>query len=160
MDRCCYSRKKYLASKGSIFYCLNEVMSIGLRTKRHCVFLLHVHLVFVTKYRRKIFNHEHLEEMKLIFTRVCQSFESELIECDGETDHVHLLVSYPPKIPVSRLVNSLKTSTSRVLRNKYPQHIKRHLWKDSLWSPSYFAGSCGGAPLELVKNYIESQRES
>jgi putative transposase len=132
-------------------------MSIDLRTGRHCVFLLYAHLVFVTKYRRKIFKQEHLEEMKLIFTRVCQSFESELIECNGETDHVHLLVNYPPKVSVSRLVNSLKTASSRVLRNKYSQHINQYLWKDSLWSPSYFAASCGGAPLELVKNYIESQ---
>ncbi len=89
--------------------------------------------------------------------RVCQKFEAELVEFDGEDDHVHLLVNYPPKVAISSLVNSLKGVSSRRLRRKYP-NILRKMWRGSLWSPSYFAGSCGGAPIEIIRKYIEQQR--
>ena len=128
-----------------------------IRTGRHCVFLMHAHLVFVTKYRKKVFTKEILEEMEDIFRGVCASFEAELIEFDGEGDHVHLLVNYPPKISISKLVCSLKTASSRVIRKRGFPSIAGALWGGSLWSPSYFAGSCGGAPLEAVKQYIQEQ---
>lgn len=129
-----------------------------IRTGRHCVFNLHVHLVFVTKYRRGVFTSAILENLKSIFSEVCKDFEAELVEFDGEDDHVHLLVIYPPKIAISSLVNSLKGVSSRLIRKgNYPQ-LKRKLWGGSLWSPSYFAGSCGGAPISILKQYIENQR--
>ncbi len=129
------------------------------RTGRHCVFMLHAHLVFVTKYRRKVFDAKALEELEEIFSGVCKQFEVELVEFDGEYDHVHLLVSYPPKVSLSKLVNSLKGVSSRRIRQGGHRWVDRALGKaKSLWSPSYFAGSCGGAPLEVVKQYIESQR--
>jgi len=132
------------------------IKSSEYRTGRHCIFNLHVHLVFVTKYRKTIFNHHDIEELKSIFTNICISFESELIEMDGEKDHVHLLVNYPPKVSLSKLVNSLKGASSRVMR-KNNERLKRIYWKGVLWSPSYFAASCGGAPIEIVKQYIEQQ---
>ncbi len=128
-----------------------------IRSGRHVVFLMHVHLVFVTKYRAKIFTKEILDDMRDIFDGVCDSFECELEEFDGENDHVHLLVNYPPKVSISKLVNSLKTASSRVIRKRQYPSIRKNLWSGSLWSPSYFAGSCGGAPLEKVREYIESQ---
>ena len=73
----------------------------SIRTGRHCVFLLHVHLVFVTKYRRGVFTKAILDDLKEIFASVCHDFEAELVEFDGEDDHVHLLVTYPPKIAIS-----------------------------------------------------------
>lgn len=79
------------------------------RTGRHCIFMLHVHLVFVTKYRRGVFTKEVIEDLRGIFAKVCTDFEAKLIEFDGEDDHVHLLVNYPPKVAVSKLVNSLKS---------------------------------------------------
>ena len=79
-----------------------------LRHGRHCVFKMHVHLVFVTKYRRNVFTKEVLDDLKIFFEKVCVDFEAELVEFDGEDDHVHLLVNYPPKVAVSSLVNSLK----------------------------------------------------
>lgn len=118
---------------------------------------MHVHLVFVTKYRRNVFTKPILEELRKIFQNVCQDFSAELVEFEGEKDHVHLLVNYPPKISVSKLVNSLKGVSSRLVRkNKYPT-VQEALWGDSLWSPSYFAGTCGGAPLEIIRKYIEQQ---
>lgn len=93
----------------------------SIRTGRHCVFLLHVHLVFVTKYRRGVFTKAILDDLKEIFASVCHDFEAELVEFDGEDDHVHLLVTYPPKIAISALVNSLKGVSSRLIRKKrYP----------------------------------------
>lgn len=121
------------------------------------MFLLHVHLVFVTKYRRQVFTKKTLNDLHTIFTNVCFDFESELIEMEGGGDHVHLLITYPPKIALSRLVNSLKGVSSRLIRKRQYPSIAKALWGTALWSPSYFAGSCGGAPLETIRAYIEQQ---
>lgn len=131
--------------------------SSEIRTGRHCVFNLHVHLVFVTKYRRKVFSKAVLDEMHGIFKKVCKDFEAVLSEFDGEDDHIHLLVNYPPKVSVSSLVNSLKGVSSRLLKQRFPELEKRY-WKGALWSPSYFAASCGGAPLSVIRQYIEQQK--
>lgn len=128
-----------------------------IRHGRHCVFMLHVHLVFVTKYRRDVFNKAVLDDLKETFESVCRDFEAELVEFDGEDDHVHLLVNYPPKVSIVKLVNSLKGVSSRMIRKKNYASIKKKLWGNMLWSPSYFAGSCGGAPLEIIKQYIQQQ---
>jgi putative transposase len=77
---------------------------------------------------------------------------------DGEQDHVHLLVNYPPKIAVSALVNSLKGASSRVLRKERPDIASRYYHKGVLWSPSYFSASCGGAPISIIRQYIEQQQ--
>ena len=131
---------------------------IDIRTGRHCVFNLHVHLVFVTKYRRNVFTKSILNELRAIFSGVCHDFETELVEFDGEDDHVHLLINYPPKVAVSSLVNSLKGVSSRMIRKKNYPSISKKLWGGALWSPSYFAGSCGGAPIEIIRQYIEQQQ--
>jgi putative transposase len=130
--------------------------SSEIRTGRHCVFMMHVHLVFVTKYRKKVFTAQILDAARVIFADVCSDFESSLVEFEGEKDHVHLLVEYPPKVSVSKLVNSLKGVSSRHLRKRYPS-MATNYYKGVLWSPSYFAGSCGGAPLDAIKQYIDQQ---
>ena len=129
-----------------------------IRRGRHCVFALHAHLVFVTKYRRGVFTKEVLDDLRTVFASVCTDFEAELVEFDGEDDHVHLLVNYPPKVSVSALVNSLKGVSSRMIRRKDYPSIRKKLWGGALWSPSYFAGSCGGAPISILRRYIEQQR--
>ena len=133
--------------------------TIGIRHGRHCVFNLHVHLVFVTKYRKAVFSRAVLIELENIFSSICKDFEAELVEFDGERDHVHLLVNYPPKVAVSRLVNSLKGVSSRLVRKmQFPEIEKILRANHHLWSPSYFAGSCGGAPIEIIRQYIEQQQ--
>jgi putative transposase len=131
----------------------------NLRTGRHCVFMLHAHLIFITKYRGKILNNEVLSYMENLMIEVCVQFEVELTEFNGESDHVHLLVNYPPKVCLSKLINSLKGVSSRKIRQEFPS-VKYH-WTNrksgALWSPSYFAGSVGGAPIEVLKQYIEQQ---
>jgi putative transposase len=119
---------------------------------------MHVHLVFVTKYRRGVFTKSILDDLQEIFSSVCADFEAALVEFDGEDDHVHLLVNYPPKVAISKLVNSLKGVSSLLIRKKNYPSIKKKLWGGTLWSPSYFAGSCGGAPIEIIRQYIEQQQ--
>ena len=109
-----------------------------IRRGRSCVSALHVHLVFVAKYRRRVFDGAAIEVLRSIFAKVCADFEAELRACDGEDDHVHLLVEYPPKVAISALVNSLKGVSSRLLRQSRPDIAHRY-WKGVLWSPSYFA---------------------
>ncbi len=127
-----------------------------IRRGRHCVFEIYAHLVFVTKYRRSIFSDEHLKLIEQAASKVCEDFGGRLVEFNGETNHVHLLVNYPPKVSLSSLVNSLKGVTSRRLRSTFPE-VEASYHKGQLWSPSYFAASCGGAPLETLKAYIEEQ---
>lgn len=91
---------------------------------------------------------QSIDEKHLIFIKICKDFEAELIEFDGESDHIHLLINYPPKVSISKLVNSLKGVSSRQVRKAKFKSVKEKLWGDSIWSPSYFAGSCGGASLE------------
>jgi putative transposase len=114
---------------------------------------MHVHLVFVTKCRRRVFEREHIEFLETVFRDVCADLGATLVECNGEQEHVHLLVEYPPSLSVSRLVNSLKGVSSRLLRQRYA--VRTH--REHLWSPSYFAASCGGAPLSILRQYIENQ---
>ena len=132
-------------------------MQDELRHGRHVVFRLHVHLVFVPGYRRKIFDADALDRLKNAFSTVCGAFEATLDEFNGEQDHVHLLVQYPPKVSISALVNSLKGVSARRLRQDRPD-IARRYWRGGLWSASYFAASCGGAPIEVLRQYIEQQR--
>ena len=133
-------------------------ISNEIRTGRHCVFNMHVHLVFVTKYRHKVFDESMLIFLQKIFAELCCDFEAELIECQGESDHVHLLIHYPPKLAVSKLVNSLKGVSSRLLKANF-KSIHHYYWKGALWSPSYFAGSCGGATIDIIRKYIEQQQK-
>ncbi|HEX8726943.1 MAG TPA: IS200/IS605 family transposase [Gemmatimonadaceae bacterium] len=128
------------------------------RRGRHVVSALHVHLVFVTKYRRGVFDDAMLTRCEEIMRAVCVDFGADLREFNGETDHVHVLIEYPPKVPVSGLVNSLKGVSARRLRQEFTGRVNRASMRGHFWSPSYFAASCGGAPLSIVRQYIEQQR--
>ncbi|MBD2488922.1 IS200/IS605 family transposase [Aulosira sp. FACHB-615] len=126
------------------------------RHGKHSVTSLKSHLVFVTKYRKKIFEQERLEVLIQSFLEVAKKMDFSILEVNGEGDHVHLLVEYPPRYSVSQLVNHLKGVSSRMYRKQFtdsphPEH---------LWSPSYFACSVGGAPIEVLKQYINNQKPS
>lgn len=120
------------------------------RKGRHSVTDLEVHLVFVTKYRRKFLTPAVLERLSEVFKDTARKMDFEVLEVNGEADHVHLLVEYPPKMSVSKLVNHLKGVSSRTLRAE----IKIETPENHLWSPSYFASSYGGASLDKIKDYI------
>lgn len=128
------------------------------RRGRSVVYNLHAHLVFTPKYRRHVFDDHMLRCCEEAMRKVCEDSGAELTEFNGETDHVHLLVHYPPKVALSVLVNSLKGVSSRRLRAEFTGRVNRALMHGRFWSPSYFAGSCGGAPLSVVREYIENQK--
>lgn len=128
------------------------------RHGRHVVSALHVHLVFVTQYRRGVLDGQMLRFCEQVMRKVCGDFGAELREFNGEPDHVHLLVCYPPKVAVSALVNSLKGVSARRLRSEFTGRVNRAIMRGHFWSPSYFAASCGGAPLSIIRHYIEQQQ--
>lgn len=88
---------------------------------------------------------------------VCADFETELAEFNGEANHVHLLVNFPPKVALSKLVNSLKGVSSRRMRQEFPDLVQHYYRANKLWAGSYFAGSVGGAPISVLRQYIEQQ---
>ena len=118
---------------------------------RHCSYNLHVRLVFITTYRRKVFTARIINELKTIFETVCLQFNAKLIEFDGEEDYVHLLILYPPKLSIADLVFKLKGTSSVIIRNRNYPSVKSQLWGKALWSLSYFASSCTGAPISIIR---------
>jgi putative transposase len=129
------------------------------RTGRSCVFKNFIHLVFVTKYRRNVFTKNMLIKLKFIFKETCEQMNGELLEFNGEDDHVHLLVICPPTIALSNFVSKLKGKSSYLLRKEFWNQIKTKLWGKKFWSSSYCIVSCGETSLETVKRYIENQRK-
>jgi putative transposase len=127
------------------------------RRARHSVSLLHAHLVFVRKYRRPVFTAAMLTYCEHTMRAACADLDAELVEFNGETDHLHLLVAYPPALAISTLVQRLKGRTAYAVGREYTGACVRARMRENLWSPSYFAASCGGAPQSITKQYIEGQ---
>lgn len=132
----------------------------GLKTLYHCTYSANYHLVLVTKYRRRCINQVMLSRLMDISKRIVENWEGELLEFNGETDHIHLLLSIPPKVAPSALVNNLKTVTSRLIRKEFASELSRIYYKPVFWSRSYCIITCGGAPLSVLKQYIEQQGQN
>lgn len=131
-----------------------------LRTFAHTTALLKVHIVFVTKYRHAVIHGDIELEMIEIIRRICQKNDCVLEEAKadlGKADHIHLLIDLAPKVAVSKLANTLKTVTSREIRKHYADELKPYYWKPVFWKRGYSAVSCGGAPLTVLRQYIEKQ---
>jgi putative transposase len=128
-----------------------------LSSLHHCVFSLTYHLVLVTKYRRKVITKEMLTRLREIFDETLRKWDCELIEFNGEPDHVHLLLGATPNIQLSVLVNNLKTVSSRLIRRDFKKIIDKVYWKPVFWHRSYCIVTAGGAPLEVIRRYIEEQ---
>jgi putative transposase len=121
------------------------------RRARHSVSLLHARLVFVTKYRRSVFTDDMLTYCENIMRSVCDDLGAELVEFNGEADHVHLLAAYPPAVAISQRVQRLKGRTAYAVRREYTGACVRARMRGRRWLPSYFAVSCGGTPLSIIK---------
>lgn len=124
----------------------------------HSIFDLKVHLVFVVKYRKKLITPAIKKSLISSFLRTSKTLGCKLLECNGEKDHMHLLVSYPASLSVSVLANRFKGASSKYARG-FPS-IHRHLWMKSFWSTGFFAVSCGGASLDVIKAYIDGQDQN
>ena len=124
----------------------------------HCVFNLQYHLVLVTKYRRRCISNPMLVRLKEILSSTAQKWGCRLIEFNGEQDHVHLLLELNTKVCPSIFINNLKTVSSRLIRKEFAKPLKKCYRKPVFWSRSYCLLSCGGAPLSVLKRYIQKQR--
>lgn len=130
---------------------------MSVRKGSHSVFSIHLHLVFVTRYRRQVITSSILERLREVFAHVCIKTKCQLTEFSGEEDHVHLLVDFHPDNNLSSLVASLKSASSRIIQKEFKEDLMTVYNKPVFWSGSYYVASTGGAPIERVKAYIKSQ---
>lgn len=127
------------------------------KSSSHAVFNIKLHIVFVTKYRRKTLTPELLEYLKTAFTGVLDAWHCKLVEFGGEPDHVHLLIDIHPALNISVLINNLKTASARRTRNRFADHLAPFYRKPLFWHKAYYVGSVGGATLETVRAYVDAQ---
>ena len=133
-------------------------MKVKYRKTRRAVFNLTVHMVLVTKYRRKIITAEMKQELEQVFTSVLASWDSELIEFNCETDHAHLIVSHPPHKLLSSLIANLKATSSKMMWRKFNTIVSKVYFKKKVfWTGSYFVSSCGGVTVDVLKKYVQNQ---
>jgi putative transposase len=130
---------------------------VELRRNKHSVTALLVHLVFVVKYRRAAIDDVVWTSLNYGFGLAAKRLDLVLVEANHDRDHVHLVVEYPPKVSVSELANALKGNSAFVVRRDCKAALHGKLWGASFWSDGYFAAACGGAPIEILKRYVQSQ---
>ena len=128
------------------------------RRRRHSVSLLHAHLVFTTKHRRRVITPRVFELLRRPMRRTAAGLGVRLIALESDGDHLHLMIAHPPSLALSEIVRRLKGASSRLVRQARLPEVIRKLWGKAFWSPSFFVVSCGGAPLEIVKAYVENQQ--
>lgn len=129
-----------------------------LESNNHSVFSLNYHLILVVKYRRKVINDSISDRLKEIFEHIQDSYNISLKEWNHDKDHIHVLFSAHPNSEISKFLNAYKSASSRLIKKEYPQ-IRDKLWKEAFWSKSFCLITTGGAPLEVIRQYIESQGE-
>lgn len=122
-----------------------------------CLYSLNIHLVLVTKYRRKVINQEILQRLHEILASTCTKWSSTLTDFNGEADHVHLVIDFPPDVEISKLVNNLKTVSSRLIRKEFAAQINVIYSRPVFWTGAYFVATCGGVTIEQIKQYVENQ---
>ena len=127
------------------------------RSSHRSVFNLTVHIVFVTKYRRKLIDQEMMLELKSVFESVLKAWNCWLIEFNSEADHCHLIVSFPPQKKLSDLVGNLKATASKAMWRKFEPKLSKIYHKKVFWTSSYFIASCGGISIDTLKKYVQNQ---
>ena len=124
----------------------------------HSVFLMYYHLILVVKYRRQVFDDPVSERAKEIFCYIAPQYGIILEEWNHDLDHVHIMFRAQPKTALSKFINAYKSASSRLLKKEFPR-IREKLWKEAFWSQSFCLLSAGGAPIETIRSYIETQGE-
>nr|WP_307776605.1 IS200/IS605 family transposase [uncultured Cetobacterium sp.] len=122
----------------------------------HSVFSINYHMVFCTKYRKKVIDDDISLRLKEIFLKIAPTYQISLNEWEHDKDHVHILIKATPKTELSKFINAYKSASSRLIKKEFPV-IKEHLWKEYFWSRSFLVISVGGAPIETIKQYIKNQ---
>ncbi len=131
---------------------------MDLRGNNHSVFSIHFHLILVVKYRKKVIDERISERLKEIFEYIQNNYNIVLEEWNYDIDHVHVLFRSEPNSNISKFINAYKSVSSRLIKKEYPS-IKSRLYKEAFWSQSFCLISTGGANIETIKKYIESQGE-
>ena len=134
-------------------------ITMDLDTNNHSVFLLHYHLVLVTKYRRQVIDDEISEFAKDTFIRIAESYHITLVEWNHDKDHVHIMFKAQPKTELTKFINAYKSASSRLIKRDFPR-IKKSLWKEMFWSKSFCLLTIGSAPMDVIKKYIQNQRNN
>ncbi len=129
-----------------------------LRGNNHSVFSIHFHLILVVKYRKKVIDEKISERLKEIFEYIQDNYNITLEEWNHDIDHVHVLFRSEPNSNISKFINAYKSASSRLIKKEYPS-ITSRLYKEAFWSQSFCLISTGGANIETIKKYIESQGE-
>ena len=124
----------------------------------HSVFLLYYHLILVVKYRRKVIDDAISERGKEIFSYIAPGYGIMLEEWNHDMDHVHIMFRAQPKTELSKFINAYKSASSRLLKKEFPA-VRKKLWKEAFWSQSLCLLATGGAPVEVIRQYIETQGE-
>lgn len=127
-----------------------------LDTNNHSVFLLYYHLVLVTKYRRQVIDDEISEFAKTTFERIAEPYHITLVEWNHDEDHIHIMFKAQPKTELTKFINAYKSASSRLIKRGYPR-VKQFLWKEMFWSKSFCLLTTGGAPIDVIKRYIQNQ---
>ena len=127
-------------------------------TNNHSVFLLYYHLILVVKYRRNVFNDDMSDYARDIFAKIAPDYNITLLEWNHDGDHVHVMFKAQPNSELSKFINAYKSASSRLIKKEFPA-VKKKLWKQHFWSQSFCLLTAGGAPIEVIKEYIESQGE-
>lgn len=127
------------------------------KSNRHSVYSLKYHLVVVTKYRKKCINEKILKDLKEIFEKIITGNNGSILEFNGESDHIHLLFEVPPQVELAKLINNLKTVSSRLIRKQHGEYLKQYYWENVFWSRSYCILTTGGTTIEMIEKYIQSQ---
>ena len=128
-----------------------------MKSHYHCVYKLTYHLVLVTKYRKKCLSNEMINRLEEIIKKNCTDWEIDLIEFNGEADHVHILLDMHPNIMPSKFINNLKTVSSRLIRKEFEEELKPYYWKPVLWTRAYCLLTTGGATIDVIREYIQNQ---
>lgn len=129
-----------------------------LDNNNHSVFLLYYHLVLVVKYRRNVIDECISKRLKEIFEYIAVNYNITIQEWNQDKDHVHILLKGHPNTEISKFINAYKSASSRLIKKEYPQ-LRDCLWKEYFWSRSFCLLTTGGAPIEVIRQYIESQGE-
>ncbi len=132
-------------------------MKTSYRSSRRAVYNLTVHVVLVTKYRREVINAAMKQELERVFKSVLASWDSELVEFNCESDHAHLIVSYPPHKLLSSLIANLKATSSKTMWRKFEPVVSKTYSKRVFWTGAYFVASCGGVTIDVLKKYVQEQ---
>jgi len=135
-----------------------RIIIMEMDTNNHSVFLLYYHLILVVKYRRNVFDDDMSDYARDIFAKIAPDYNITLLEWDHDGDHVHVMFKAQPNSELSKFINAYKSASSRLIKKEFPA-VKKKLWKQHFWSQSFCLLTAGGAPIEVIKEYIESQGE-